>query len=249
MSPEIQTSSLDENLAYQITSPAQKYAIVTRTSAVKQVTPIGPSTKFSYKVIKRGFDIVAVLLISPFVALVSLTIAFFILLEEPGAVFFSHTRIGRGQQYFSMWKFRTMCDNAQEALEKHFERYPEDRAEWLLNHKLKKDPRISSVGSFLRRTSLDELPQIWNVLKGDMSLVGPRPIVYEEIQKYSSDFKYYASVIPGVTGLWQISGRSNVSYDERVALDRFYVEDWSLWLEFKILWKTVLSVASSNGAY
>jgi lipopolysaccharide/colanic/teichoic acid biosynthesis glycosyltransferase len=118
-----------------------------------------------------------------------------------------------------------------------------------LNHKLKKDPRITGIGNILRRSSLDELPQVWNVLTGRMSLVGPRPIVAAEVEKYGSDFAYYIAVKPGVTGLWQSSGRSTLSYDERVALDRKYVENWSLWLDFKILVRTVRCVVNSNGAF
>jgi lipopolysaccharide/colanic/teichoic acid biosynthesis glycosyltransferase len=147
-----------------------------------------------------------------------------------------------------MWKFRTMCVNSAEVLERHLASHPEDRAEWVRSHKLQNDPRITPLGRFLRRSSLDELPQIWNVLAGRMSLVGPRPIVAAEVEKYHSDFAYYVAAQPGITGLWQCSGRSSLSYEQRVALDRKYVEEWSLWLDIKILARTVVSVLCSKGA-
>ena len=121
--------------------------------------------------------------------------------------------------------------------------------EWLLNHKLKNDPRSTGVGRFLRKTSLDELPQLWNVFLGNMSLVGPRPIVDRETEKYGSDLPYYLQVRPGVTGLWQVSGRNDTSYAERVALDRFYVRNWSVWLDIDILVRSIKTVFTGHGAY
>lgn len=208
-----------------------------------------PSERFTYKVVKRVFDIMLVLLISPFVLVAGFFIAILVFIDSPGPVLFAHSRIQRGGQYFSMWKFRTMCKNAPEFLEQHFVLHPEDRKEWALNHKLRNDPRVNAFGSLLRRTSLDELPQIWNVLTGDMSFVGPRPIVYEEIERYGSDYLYYAAVKPGITGLWQTSGRSSLTYAERVALDRSYVENWSFFFELQILLRTIKSIAQSEGAY
>jgi lipopolysaccharide/colanic/teichoic acid biosynthesis glycosyltransferase len=142
-----------------------------------------------------------------------------------------------------------MCADAPKILERYLEQHPEVRKEWILTHKLKVDPRVSTVGFFLRRTSLDEIPQILNILNGSMSFVGPRPIVTAEIQKYGQDFRYYTAVKPGLTGLWQTSGRSSLTYAQRVALDRFYVENWSLWLELKILVRTIRTVMTSDGAY
>ncbi|MBB5057271.1 Undecaprenyl-phosphate galactose phosphotransferase WbaP [Granulicella aggregans] len=208
-----------------------------------------PAGTFSYRVVKRALDIFIVLLIAPLVLSVGAVIALCVAIDSPGPVFFSHQRVKRRGQYFHMWKFRTMCQDASSILEQHLERHPERRKEWQLHHKLKVDPRISAVGAFLRRKSLDELPQIWNVLTGTMSLVGPRPIVTAEIARYGTNFVYYTAVKPGITGLWQISGRSNLTYAQRVALDRQYVENWSLWLELKILLRTFKSVARSDGAY
>jgi Undecaprenyl-phosphate galactose phosphotransferase WbaP len=213
------------------------------------LTGNNPTDTFSYRVLKRAFDITFVLLVAPLVVIIGLVIALSIVLDSPGPVFFSHWRVKRGGEYFRMWKFRTMCRDAALVLEQHLERHPEDRKEWNLSHKLRVDPRVSKLGAFLRRKSLDELPQIWNVFTGTMSLVGPRPIVTSEIPKYGRDFVYYTAVKPGVTGLWQTSGRSTLTYDERVALDRFYFENWSLWLEVKILFRTIWSVLRSDGAY
>ncbi|WP_245536205.1 sugar transferase [Terriglobus roseus] len=208
-----------------------------------------PSYRFSYVVLKRMVDIGLVLLFSPFWIPLCLSIAFCVVLTSPGPVFFSHRRIGRAGVFFSMWKFRTMCVNSAEVLEQHLAQHPEDRQEWASSHKLKNDPRVTPLGRFLRRSSLDELPQLWNVLAGRMTLVGPRPIVAAEAEKYGEDFSYYLAVKPGITGLWQTSGRSTTSYEDRVSLDRRYVEDWSIAMDLSILLRTVTKVANSDGAY
>jgi lipopolysaccharide/colanic/teichoic acid biosynthesis glycosyltransferase len=199
--------------------------------------------------LKRGLDVALVLLFSPLWIPLCLSIALCVVLTSPGPVFFSHRRIGRRGVFFSMWKFRTMCVNSAAVLEQHLARHPEDREEWASSHKLKDDPRVTPLGRFLRRSSLDELPQLWNVLTGRMTLVGPRPIVAAEAEKYGDDFPYYLAVKPGITGLWQASGRSTLSYDERVALDRRYVEEWSIGMDISILFRTVTKVANSDGAY
>jgi lipopolysaccharide/colanic/teichoic acid biosynthesis glycosyltransferase len=208
-----------------------------------------PGNLFAYAVIKRVFDVGLVLLFAPLWIPLCLAIALCVVLTSPGPVFFSHRRIGRGGVFFSMWKFRTMCTNSAEVLELHLAKHPEDREEWANSHKLKNDPRITPLGRFLRQSSLDEMPQLWNVLTGRMTLVGPRPIVAAEAEKYGADFCYYLAVKPGITGLWQTSGRSTLSYDERVALDRRYVEHWSMTRDVNILLHTVTKVANSDGAY
>ena len=208
-----------------------------------------PTTRFSYAVLKRASDVFLVLLFAPVWTPICLLLALAVMITSPGPIFFSHRRIGRSGKFFSMWKFRTMCVNSAEVLEQHLAKHRELRAEWAENHKLKCDPRVTALGRFLRRSSLDELPQLWNVLTGRMSLVGPRPIVAAEAEKYGRDFAYYLAVKPGIAGLWQASGRSTLSYDERVALDRRYVEEWSLWGDFRILAKTITKVANSHGAY
>jgi lipopolysaccharide/colanic/teichoic acid biosynthesis glycosyltransferase len=172
-----------------------------------------------------------------------------VMFSSPGPIFYSHRRIRKGGAFFSMWKFRTMCVDSAEVLEDYLARHPEARVEWNKTHKLREDPRITRLGVFLRRYSLDELPQLWNVLMGQMSLVGPRPIVAAEVEKYRECFDCYCRVKPGLTGLWQVSGRSELSYDARVALDCEYVENWSLVKDTVILLKTFASVVNQDGAY
>jgi Undecaprenyl-phosphate galactose phosphotransferase WbaP len=200
-------------------------------------------------VVKRVLEVVLVLALTPLLVPLMLTVAAAVMLSSPGPVFYSHRRIRRNGEFFSMWKFRTMCQNSAEVLEQYLSAHPEARAEWNKSHKLKRDPRITPVGSFLRRYSLDELPQMWNVLTGQMSLVGPRPIVAAEVEKYGDCFGCYCRVKPGLTGLWQVSGRSRLSYDERVALDCEYVQRWSLWRDSLILLKTFMSVVNQDGAF
>jgi lipopolysaccharide/colanic/teichoic acid biosynthesis glycosyltransferase len=177
------------------------------------------------------------------------TIAVVIRVTSPGPVFFGHDRIGRNRKVFRAWKFRSMHVNADELLEEHLASNPEAREEWAKDQKLKDDPRLTLVGRFLRRTSLDELPQLWNVICGDMSLVGPRPIVEGEVGKYGTEFERYMSVPPGITGLWQVSGRNNTTYEERIQLDATYVENWSLALDAYILGRTFEAVFTGEGAY
>ena len=176
-------------------------------------------------------------------------IAALVKLGSRGPVFYGHERIGEGGRTFRAWKFRTMVQNADDLLEKYLESNPELRAEWAAHHKLRTDPRVTKIGRFLRQTSLDELPQIWNVTRGEMSLVGPRPIVREEAVKYGEELDLYGMVRPGITGLWQVSGRSDTSYEGRVAMDVHYVRNWSVWLDIYLLARTVGVVLRRQGAY
>jgi Undecaprenyl-phosphate galactose phosphotransferase WbaP len=178
-----------------------------------------------------------------------LLIALLIRLDSPGPIFYGQTRIGRNGRPFKAWKFRSMVPNADLVLEHYFQRHPELRDLWAKDHKLKHDPRITRLGHFLRRTSLDELPQLWNVLRGEMSVVGPRPIVHEEVWRYGDMFELYMQVLPGITGLWQVSGRNNITYEERVTLDAYYVRNWSVWLDIFILIRTTWVVLIGDGAY
>jgi exopolysaccharide production protein ExoY len=166
-----------------------------------------------------------------------------------GPVLFRHMRVGRGGRQFVCYKFRTMVPNAEQVLDKLFECTPSLRAEWILHHKLRDDPRVTRIGYFLRRTSLDELPQLWNVLMGDMSLVGPRPIVHDEIFRYGRAIRHYLAVKPGLTGLWQVSGRNDIGYCRRVALDRAYAMRSSLRLDIWILLQTAKAITGQRGAY
>jgi lipopolysaccharide/colanic/teichoic acid biosynthesis glycosyltransferase len=178
-----------------------------------------------------------------------LLVALLIYVTDPGPVIFGHVRIGRGGQSFRCLKFRSMVTDAQERLAALLESDPEARAEWQRDHKLKSDPRITGIGSFLRQSSLDELPQLFNVLSGEMSLVGPRPIVIDEVIRYNRYFDRYCAVRPGITGLWQVSGRNDVSYRRRVAMDVAYVRAQSFRLNLAILAMTVPSVLTSQGSY
>ena len=203
----------------------------------------------SNRIMKRIFDIVATvcggILILPIFAIV----AVLIYLDSPGPIVFGHKRVGQGGKEFLCYKFRSMVPNAQEALEVYLKENPTAREEWERDFKLKDDPRVTRIGKFLRKTSLDELPQLWNVLVGDMSLVGPRPIVRDEIVKYGDYINDFYLVPPGITGVWQVSGRSDTTYEERVLMDSWYVHNWSVWIDIVYLLKTVLAVVKSKGAY
>lgn len=208
-----------------------------------------PSEYFRYRVIKRCLDLLLVAVSLPVTLLVLGIVAMVVAWNSPGPIFYSHRRIRRHGAFFSMWKFRTMCVNSAEVLEQHLAEHPEARMEWNKTHKLRNDPRITKIGSFLRRYSLDELPQLWNVVTGQMSLVGPRPIVAAEVEKYGGCFACYCKVKPGLTGLWQVSGRSSLTYDERVALDCEYVGNWSLTKDTVIMLKTFSTVVNQDGAF
>lgn len=178
-----------------------------------------------------------------------LAVAIAIRIDSPGPILFAHRRVGRGGREFPCYKFRTMVPDAEAVLERYLVEYPKLREEWEKEYKLKGDPRVTRVGAFLRRTSLDELPQFFNVLTGEMSLVGPRPIVVKEIPKYGDAFQDFCLVRPGITGIWQVNGRSDTTYDERVAMDSWYVRNWSIWIDLFYLLKTVKVVLSGRGAY
>lgn len=200
------------------------------------------------QLIKRCFDISAavtvILLGSPVLLWIAIKVA-----ASGRPIFYGHKRVGQNGKHFLCYKFRTMAVNADVLLKELLERDPQARAEWDRDFKLKNDPRITSIGHFLRKTSLDELPQLWNVLKGEMSLVGPRPVVDAELERYGNQVDYYLEAKPGVTGLWQVSGRNDVSYDTRVYLDAWYVKNWSLFNDIVILLKTVKVIFKKDGAY
>ncbi len=198
---------------------------------------------------KRVFDVVFALLLGLLALPLGLLIASAIAIDSPGPVFFVHTRIGRGKRRFRLWKFRSMVTDAGPVLERYLDEHPGLALEWRSTHKLRNDPRITRVGRILRKTSLDELPQLWNVLRGDMSMVGPRPIVQAEVPKYGPSFALYSQVLPGLTGLWQVSGRNDVTYRERVELDSKYIRNWTAATDFSVLLKTVRVVLGGRGAY
>jgi len=176
-------------------------------------------------------------------------IAIAIKLQDGGQMVFAHERLGRGGRPFKCLKFRSMVRDADAKLAEVLANDPVARAEWARDHKLRRDPRITALGDFLRRSSLDELPQLINVLRGEMSIVGPRPIVHAEISKYGRCFRHYCAVKPGITGLWQVSGRNDVSYRRRVAMDRVYAQRKSFWLDVRLLFLTVPAVLFASGSY
>ena len=198
---------------------------------------------------KFSIDLAATLVGGLLLLPLIVAIAILIKLDSPGSIFYLQTRIGQGGKRFKAWKFRTMVPDAAKSLQDYLEKHPELQDAWEKDHKLRRDPRVTRIGSFLRRTSLDELPQLWNILRGEMSLVGPRPIVDEEIERYGNKFPLYTKVIPGLTGLWQVSGRNNITYQERVNLDAYYVRNWSVWLDIYILTRTIWVVVTGEGAY
>ena len=197
---------------------------------------------------KRIFDtflaVILLALLSPLMLLIALALK-----VEGGSVLFSHQRLGKNGRKFKCYKFRSMFPNAEERLDALLQENPKLKDEWEKEYKLKVDPRISKLGDFLRRTSLDELPQLINVIKSEMSLVGPRPIVEAELERYGLEKSYYLMVRPGMTGLWQVSGRNDLDYETRVYLDVWYVKNWSLWYDLALLFKTFKVVANRNGAY
>jgi Undecaprenyl-phosphate galactose phosphotransferase WbaP len=197
---------------------------------------------------KRVFDflVAAVLLISifPVLAIIALLAAL-----DGGSAFFGHRRIGANGESFVCWKFRTMVSNADEVLARTLAADPAARVEWDRDFKLRNDPRVTRIGRILRATSFDELPQLFNVLKGEMSLVGPRPIVAKEIARYGSAFHDYVRCRPGITGIWQVSGRNDIDYGSRVRLDQEYARNWSLKRDGHILLLTAIVVIQRRGAY
>jgi exopolysaccharide production protein ExoY len=191
---------------------------------------------------KRALDIsiaaAALILLSPLFVMIGVLIL--LTLKRP--ILFSHVRIGHGGRLFRCYKFRTMVANADEVLKKHIESDKSAGEEWRATCKLVRDPRVTFFGRLLRVSSLDELPQLINIIRGDMSCVGPRPIVPDELKKYGESAEAYLKARPGLTGAWQVSGRSTLKYDDRVALDREYVENWSFWKDVRILFKTIPAV-------
>jgi lipopolysaccharide/colanic/teichoic acid biosynthesis glycosyltransferase len=184
-----------------------------------------------------------------FLAPVMLAVGLAVFLQDGGPVLFAHRRIGRGGRYFYCLKFRSMASDAEQRLKDLLAADPAAREEWERDHKLRNDPRVTRLGAFLRKSSLDELPQLFNVLRGEMSLVGPRPIVDAEIAKYGRRFASYCAVKPGITGLWQVSGRNDTSYRTRVALDCVYASRRNLFLDSFIILCTVPAVLTRRGSY
>jgi Undecaprenyl-phosphate galactose phosphotransferase WbaP len=199
--------------------------------------------------IKRLLDIGLILFFSPILIPVFLILIILTKLTSRGPVFYGHKRVGKNGKEFKCWKFRSMCIDADKKLDEILANNPEMRAEWEKERKFTNDPRVTKFGKFLRKTSLDELPQLINILIGQMSFVGPRPVTEPELEKYGPYRDYVLSVLPGLSGMWQTSGRSDTEYEERISLDSYYIQNWSVWLDLWILIKTVYVVLKGRGAY
>jgi lipopolysaccharide/colanic/teichoic acid biosynthesis glycosyltransferase len=232
-----------------------RFPIFVRVNRVRRLSrafyPHQSSQLAVSRISKRAFDITFSLVVLALGLPVYLLLALCVYIASPGPVFFSHQRIGRNRRSFGCMKFRTMVLNADKKLQDLLAKSPEMRQEFEETFKLKNDPRVTWVGKFLRVTSLDELPQFINVLKGEMSVVGPRPLVKDELPRYGESIDYVLSVKPGVTGLWQVSGRNDVSYEKRVQLDVAYVRKQSLIMDVILVLKTVVVMVlpKNNGAY
>jgi exopolysaccharide production protein ExoY len=213
-----------------------------RFASVKLQRPVGLAAK-------RMIDVI--LAVSAIVLLAPLLIICFVatVVTSPGPALFRHRRVGFKGDYFDCLKFRTMVTDAPERLRRLLEEDPMAAAEWAANRKLRNDPRVTAIGDILRRSSLDELPQLFNVLKGEMSIVGPRPVTEEELVRYSDAVDAYLACRPGITGLWQVSGRSTTTYEKRIAYDAFYARKWSMFLDIRILVVTIPAVLLSDDAY
>lgn len=208
-----------------------------------------PCESWMYRVGKRMLDMVLVIMVFPLVLPICLALMIAIKCTSRGPVLYRHLRVGQNGRRFHLYKFRTMVTNSEHILRMHLAGNHIARQEWKRQHKLQVDPRVTSLGRFLRRTSLDELPQIINVFLGNMSFVGPRPIVPGEITRYGRAYGIYSAAKPGITGLWQVNGRGTVSYGRRISLDVEYVKTWSIVCDLKILVNTPRVVAKREGAY
>ena len=206
--------------------------------------------KIMYNFIKRTIDAIGALI--GIIILIPATIIIYlarkILKEDKGPLFYEQLRYGKNGKVFRLYKFRSMCIGADKKLKEYLENNEEARKEFEKTHKLQNDPRITKIGNFLRKTSLDELPQMINILKGDMSFVGPRPVVEKEVEDYGKNKEKFLSVKPGLTGYWQVNGRSNTTYEERMEMELYYVDNCSLWLDIKIFFKTFITVFKKEGA-
>jgi exopolysaccharide production protein ExoY len=208
------------------------------------VTPSGPIGLTSKRAADFILALCGVVLLAPFLVICYAAVACF----SPGPVLFRHKRVGFNGKRFDCLKFRTMAIDAPERLSRHLETDPAAAAEWTATRKLRHDPRVTTFGAILRKSSLDELPQLFNVLKGDMSIVGPRPVTEEELGRYSDAINAYYACRPGITGLWQVSGRSTTTFQRRIVLDSYYAHHWSMVLDAKIIVATIPAVCFSNTA-
>lgn len=233
-----------------VQSNSKEIVDINNTKTIEKSINMNNIKKNIYLVTKRSIDIIGALV--GIIVLLPITILIYIisiiLKENDGPLFYNQKRIGKNGKYFKLYKFRSMCKDADDKLASYLAENEEMRKEFKETQKLQNDPRITKLGNFLRKTSLDELPQMINILKGDMSFIGPRPIVDGEIDKYEKNKEKFLSVKPGLTGYWQVNGRSTTTYEERMELELYYVEHQSLWLDIKIFFKTFITVLKKEGA-
>lgn len=198
---------------------------------------------------KRILDLGLLFISAPITIPLVLIVSIIVKITSPGPIFYGHKRIGKNGKEFKCWKFRSMVIDADKQLEKILAENPEMRAEWEKDRKFSDDPRVTKIGKILRKTSIDEIPQFFNVLMGEMSFIGPRPVTTPELEKYGDKSDFILSVQPGLSGMWQISGRSDTGYEERITLDSYYIRNWSMWLDLWIIIKTIYVVVKGKGAY
>ena len=226
-----------------LTSSVRDFGGILGVSSTHQLT------KRRGLVLKRLIDLLLLLISAPVTIPLTLVVAILVKCTSKGPVFYGHKRIGKNGREFKCWKFRSMVIDADKQLEKILAENPEMRAEWEKDRKFTNDPRVTPIGKFLRKTSLDEFPQFFNILVGQMSFIGPRPVTKPELEKYGDMADFILSVQPGLSGMWQISGRSDTGYEERITLDSYYIQNWSIWLDLWIIIKTVYVVIKGKGAY
>lgn len=211
----------------------------------KEILPKVKDIKVPYEFTKRLCDIVlssvGIIVLAPFFLLIGIAIK----IDSKGSTFFIHKRIGKNGKIINIYKFRTMYEDSEDMIQKFSKEQIEEYKE---NYKLKQDPRVTKIGKILRKTSLDELPQILNILKGELSIVGPRPVVSNELEKYGPNKEKFLSIKPGLTGYWQVNGRSLTTYEERIKMELYYVENRGMWLDIKVFLKTIFSVIKKEGA-
>lgn len=206
-------------------------------------------TKIQSWVAKRSFDLAIIIFTLPLVLPISLLVALLVKITSPGPILYGHKRVGLNGKEFKCWKFRSMYIDADKQLAKILKENPKMKKQWDKERKLENDPRVTPLGKFIRKASLDELPQLINIFVGQMSFVGPRPVMQDELERYGKKADYILSVLPGLSGMWQTSGRSDTAYEDRVTLDAYYIQNWSIWLDIWILIKTVWVVLAGKGAY
>jgi len=211
--------------------------------------PAGGIFRVHTSALKRAMDLILTFTVLAFLAPVLIVIYCLVKIFDPGPALFTQLRVGRDGRTFTVYKFRTMRIDAQERLDQLLANDPKAAAEWAQFQKLRHDPRVTVLGRFLRKSSLDELPQLLNIVRGEMSVIGPRPVTSGEIHRYGAEYPYYTAVRPGVLGLWQVSGRNKLTYEQRVAYDVQYVKTWSIWQDFKILFMAIPVVLLGLGAY